>query len=191
MKLDEQTLRDLVDEKLPRSQVRAIQSSYKDADRFDKYVAILQERVAWDDQIVLPFGEHLYIVKKAASPARRAGVASAEGRAERGAEGASAKGDETRYIVKCDCGHEFCDYRENWKLEALIYARETDEELREIYPERMHGDAAWNALREYFCPGCKTLLEVEAVPPGYPVVHDFVPDLEGFYEHWLERELPR
>ena len=30
-----------------------------------------------------------------------------------------------------------------------------------------------------------------AVPPGYPVIHDFVPDLEGFYEGWLGRELPR
>jgi acetone carboxylase gamma subunit len=55
----------------------------------------------------------------------------------------------------------------------------------------MHGDPAWNHLREYFCPGCHTLLEVEAVPPGYPVVHDFVPDLEGFYADWLGRELPR
>jgi acetone carboxylase, gamma subunit len=175
MRLDQDTLRDLVDEKLPRSQVRAIQSSYKDADRFDKYVAILQERVSWDDQIVLPFGEHLYIVKKARP--------SAEATEGHGPEGA--------YVVKCDCGHEFCDYRENWKLEALIHVRETDEELREIYPEKMHGDGDWNALREYFCPGCKTLLEVEAVPPGYPVVHDFVPDLEGFYKEWLDRDLPR
>ena len=45
MKLDKHTLRDLVDEKLPRAQVRAIQSAYKDADRFDQYVALLQERV--------------------------------------------------------------------------------------------------------------------------------------------------
>ena len=64
------------------------------------------------------------------------------------------------------------------------------EDLREIYPEKMHGDPDWNLLREYFCPGCKTLLEVEAVPPGYPIVHDFLPDLEGFYEDWLDRELP-
>ena len=94
------------------------------------------------------------------------------------------------YRIKCDCGHEFCDYRENWKLEALINVRETVESLREIYPDKMHGDPEWNALREYFCPGCKTLLEVEAVPPGYPVIHDFVPDLEGFYEDWLGRPLP-
>ena len=30
MKLDKDTLRDLIDEKLPRGQVRAIQSGYKD-----------------------------------------------------------------------------------------------------------------------------------------------------------------
>ncbi len=28
------------------------------------------------------------------------------------------------------------------------------------------------------------------MPPGYPVVHDFVPDIEGFYEGWLGREVP-
>jgi acetone carboxylase gamma subunit len=162
MKLDEDTLRDLLDERLPRAQVRTIQSSFKDPDRFDKYVAILQERVGWEDRIVLPFGEHLYIVSK--------GNGS--------------------YLVKCDCGHEFCDYRENWKLEALVRVRATAEELKEIYPEKMHGDPEWNSLREYFCPDCKALLEVEAVPPGYPVIHDFVPDLEGFYTEWLGRELP-
>ncbi len=162
MKLDRETLADLVDERLPRGQVRAIQSGFKDADRFDKYVALLQERVDWDDPIVLPFGEHLYVVA---------------------APGGS-------YVVKCDCGHEFCSHTENWKLEALINVRETNEALREVYPSKMHGDPAWNELREYFCPGCRTLLEVEAVPPGYPVVHDFVPDLEAFYDGWLGRALP-
>ena len=155
MKVDRATLADLVDERLPRGQVRAIQSAFKDPDRFDKYVALLQERVSWEDPIVLPFGEHLYVVAK---------------------PGGS-------YAVKCE-------HTENWKLEALIHVRDTEESLREIYPAKMHGDPAWNHLREYFCPGCRTLLEVEAVPPGYPVVHDFVPDLEGFYEAWLGRELP-
>lgn len=173
MKLDKDTLRDLVDEKLPRGQVRAIQSGYKDADRFDKYVAILQERVPWPEPIVLPFGEHLYIT-----------VPSAGKPSDGSTQGSGS------YVVRCDCGHEFCEYRENWKLEALVNVRDTVEELREIYPDKMHGDPDWNVLREYFCPGCKTLLEVEAVPPGYPPVHDFVPDLEGFYEGWLGRPLP-
>jgi acetone carboxylase, gamma subunit len=180
MKLDIDTLRDLIDEKLPRAQVRSIQSSYKDPDRFEKYVAVLQERVEWDEQIILPFGEHLYVVKKMQSAAGRLSTAATPDQRSGGA-----------FVIKCDCGHEFCDYRDNWKLEALINVRDTDDELREIYPEKMSGDASWNHLREYFCPGCKTLLEVEAVPPGYPVVHDFVPDLEGFYQNWLGRELPR
>jgi acetone carboxylase gamma subunit len=173
MKLDIDTLRDLIDEKLPRGQVRAIQSGHKDRDRFDKYVAILQERVPWDHPIVLPFGEHLYIAKVPSVAKAPDGSLTGSG-----------------YWVLCDCGHEFCEYTENWKLDALIHVRETAASLREIYPDKMHGDPDWNHLREYFCPGCKTLLEVEAVPPGYPVVHDFVPDLAGFYEDWLGRPLP-
>jgi acetone carboxylase, gamma subunit len=162
LKLDPATLGDLIDERLPRSQVRAIQSAYKDPGRFDAYLALLQQRVPWDDPIVLPFGEHLFIVVKPGP----------------------------RYVVKCDCGQEFCEHTDNWKLEALVRVRDSEESLREIYPEKMHGDPAWNVLREYFCPGCRAQLEVEAVPPGYPVVHDFVPDLEGFYAEWLGRPLP-
>jgi acetone carboxylase, gamma subunit len=174
MKLDKDILRDLVDEKLPRAQVRAIQSGYKDADRFDKYIAVLQEKVPWAEEIVLPFGEHLYIVRSGGEAPDRSDEGPGSG----------------QYMIKCDCGHEFCDYRENWKLEALVNVRQTVEDLREIYPDKMHGDPEWNVLREYFCPGCKTLLDVEAVPPGYPPIHDFVPDLEGFYDDWLGRHLP-
>ena len=186
MRLDKETLQDLVDEKLPRAQVRAIQSGYKDADRFDKYVALLQERVPWHDPIVLPFGESLYIVVKDAAGHPESSLP----RQRRSTSSARRERDIPAYVVKCECGHEFCDYRENWKLEALVYVRDTEEALREIYPEKMHGDPQWNVLREYFCPGCETLLEVEAVPPGCPVIHDFVPDLEGFYEEWLGRPLP-
>ena len=50
--------------------------------------------------------------------------------------------------------------------------------------------SARNHLREFFCPGCKMLLEVDAEPPGYPIAHDLLPDLEGFYRDWLGRELP-
>ena len=30
----------------------------------------------------------------------------------------------------------------------------------------------------------------DGLPGGYPVTHDFVPDLEGFYRDWLGREVP-
>ena len=52
-----------------------------------------------------------------------------------------------------------------------------------------HCDPEWMELREFYCPKSGRLLEVEAVTSGYPVVHDFLPDIEGFYRGWLGREL--
>ncbi|MBY9015712.1 MAG: acetone carboxylase subunit gamma, partial [Candidatus Lokiarchaeota archaeon] len=45
-------------------------------------------------------------------------------------------------------------------------------------------------LREFFCPNCFTLLDVEAVPPGYPIIFNFLPDIDAFYEKWLGRKPP-
>jgi len=39
---------------------------------------------------------------------------------------------------------------------------------------------AWTVLREFYCPGCATQLDVEVVPRGYPFVFNFVPDIEGY-----------
>ena len=153
----------LVDGKLDWDTTLRMLSMPKDPDRFEKYIEALQKKLDWDDRIVLPLGPHLHIVQLAKT---------------------------RKWAIKCDCGHEFCSHEDNWKLEALIAVRDSAESLQEIYPEKMHGDPAWNHLREYFCPGCRTQLEVEAVPHGYPVIHDFVPDLEGFYEEWLGRPLP-
>ena len=47
----------------------------------------------------------------------------------------------------------------------------------------------WMEIREFICPACGTLHEVEACAPGYPIVHDFEPDLEGFYRDWLKQPL--
>lgn len=158
---DKQTLEDLIDGKLPFSKLLEMMRAFKDPDRFEKYLAILQERVAWDDKILLPYGLHLYIVQKS---------------------------DGTR-CMKCDCGYEFGDYRQNWKLGALIYVRDSEEKLNEIYPKLMHSDPSWMVLREYYCPGCLTQLDVEAVPPGYPIISEFEPDIEAFYSKWLGKPL--
>jgi acetone carboxylase, gamma subunit len=152
---------DLIDGRLPWEQTKRIMSDYKDSDRFDKYIEVLQARVPWPDRILLPIGEHLQIVQKGA---------------ER--------------VVKCDCGHEFGPYTENWKLAALIFVRDTEELLDELYPGPKACDPRLQEIREFICPSCGTLLEVEAVPPGYPVTFDFLPDLEGFYEDVLGRPLP-
>ncbi len=90
MSYSKEDLKDLYDGKLPWEKIKEIMSRPKDDDRFEKYVEILQERVPWKERILLPIGEHLYIVQKGA-----------------------------QRIVKCDCGHEFGDYRKNWKLSAL------------------------------------------------------------------------
>lgn len=158
---DKGTLEKLIDGELSWPEVKRMQSAFKDPGRFDTYVEILQERVPWEDRILLPLEPHLFIVETA----------------------------DGRRVVKCDCGHEFGDYHENWKLAALVYVRDTEESMQEVYPPLMHSNPDWVVLREYYCPGCGTQLEVEAVPPGYPVVFDFQPDLETFYREWLGRDL--
>jgi len=74
------------------------------------------------------------------------------------------KGD--KKIVKCDCGYEFGDYKTNWKYNALVY----DRDPKEIYPGITGHDSEWCVYREFYCPGCSTQLEVEAVPHGMPFI---------------------
>ena len=62
--LERETLEALLDERLGRREVKDIQSGFKDPDRFDKWIAILSDRVEWDDPIVLPMGEALYLVRR-------------------------------------------------------------------------------------------------------------------------------
>jgi N-methylhydantoinase B/oxoprolinase/acetone carboxylase alpha subunit/acetone carboxylase gamma subunit len=157
-----ETLEALHDEKLSRKEVKDLQSSFKDPDRFDKWVALLGQRVSYQEEIVLPMGEGLNAV--------------------RSSDGA--------LTVRCDCGHDFCGPERNWKMEAVVYVRDTVEAMREVYPKMAHADPEWMELREFCCPSCARQLEVEAAPPGYPVVHEFLPDIEGFYRGWLGREAP-
>jgi acetone carboxylase gamma subunit len=150
----------LVDGKLAWPRVQEIMKDAKDTDRFEKWLEILQCRVSWAEEILLPLTSNLFIVQK-----------------------------EADRIVKCRCGHEFGDYRVNWKLEALIYVRDSEEKLREVYRGREQPDPSWVQLREYYCPGCGAQLEVEAVPRGCPPDFEFLPDLGTFYREWLRRSL--
>ena len=87
--------------------------------------------------------------------------------------------------MRCSCGHVFGDASRNWKLQAAILVRRTRQDLAEIYPHADVCDGNWMELREFICPSCATLLEVEACAPGYPVIEDFRPDLAAFYGEWL------
>jgi acetone carboxylase gamma subunit len=176
-RLDRETLAAMLDEKLTRREIKAIQSGYKDPDRFDKWLAVLQELVPYGDSIVLPMGEGLNCV--------RVGNSAAPGR-----EAEEAAGSGSQLVVRCDCGHDFCPPSRNWKMEALVFVRDDAETMGEVYPGFAGPDTDWSELREFYCPSCARQLEVEAVPPGYPVLHEFLPDIEGFYRGWLGRELP-
>lgn len=78
-------------------------------------------------------------------------------------------------IVKCECGHEFGSYKTNWKYNSLVY----DRNPKEIYPGITGHDPEWTTYREFFCPGCLALLEVEGVPHGVPFLFNTELDLEG------------
>lgn len=159
----EENLRLLIEGKLPYEEVKKlIRMDVKDEDRFWKYIRVLQDRVSWEEQILLRIGDHLYIVQK----------------------------DGNERVVKCDCGHEFGDYRQNWKLNALINVRKTPEEFLEI---RSIGFATPDyevaEVREFYCPGCVAQLAVEVVPHGYPFLFEMLPDLDTFYQEFLGKPL--
>jgi acetone carboxylase, gamma subunit len=158
---DKQTLRRLVDGQLEWSALKRIMSRFKDAGRFLAYREILQERVEWPERILLPIAEKLFIVENA---------------------------DGSR-SVKCECGHEVCEARENWRLHVLVYVRDTREKLQEIYRGAKAPDPRYMEIREFYCPGCAAQLEVDAFTPGYPIIQDFEPDIDTFYRDWLGEPL--
>ena len=134
-----------------------LQRAAKDEDRFERIIKAEQERVPWNDKIILCLQEHLYIVEK-------------------------SNGDR---IVKCTCGYEFGDYKQNWKESALVYVRDTEEKLEEIYRGPRKPDPNWVILREFYCPGCATQLDVEVVMPHHPIIFNFLPD----FEEWEKRKV--
>jgi acetone carboxylase gamma subunit len=167
-KRDERVTKDnlklLVEGKLPWEDVKKmIRLHPKDADRFWKYLEVLQEKVPWKEKILLRISDHLYIVAKQGG-----------GR-----------------VVKCDCGQEFGDYRVNWKLSCRVYVRKTRQEMAEVVTiEEAVPNSDLVEMREFYCPGCFALLGVEVVPAGYPVIFEMLPDLDTFYRDWLGKGLP-
>ena len=151
-------IRDLIEGRLDSETLKLVQTRPKDDERFRKVLEVEQDRMPWKEKIILPLQEHLYVV---------------------------LKGKER--VVKCSCGHEFGDYRENWKLGALVYER--DPQDGEIFRGPQGADPGWMILREFYCPGCATQLDVECVCPGHPIVFNQQPDIDGFYD--LHPELKR
>lgn len=137
---------DLVNGKLDSEGIQLLQKEKKDEDRLKTVIQIKQEQLGWKEPIVALLQEHLLVVEK---------------------------GD--RFIVRCDCGQEFCEYTENWKEYALVYIRHPRDGV--IFNGPRGADPDWMELREFYCPACAAQLDVEMVPPGYPFLFHFVPDL--------------
>jgi len=142
---------------LPPEALERIQRQQKDPDRFEKVIEIEQHRLGWTEPILVCLQEHLFVVEKP---------------------------DGSR-VVRCDCGHEFGDYRANWKEAALVYERDPGD--GEVYRGPRAASPDWHILREFYCPGCATQLDVEVVPRGYPFIFNFLPDIEGHQRRKEER----
>lgn len=161
--LDKHRVRQLIDGELTWDELRnEVLPDPKDPNRFEKTRETLQERVDWDDPILVPLNDHLYVV-----------------------------GTDDGRIIKSHCGEDLCGADENWKNSCQVRIREEDEELEELYPEYMHIAPEWSfELREWYCPGCYELVDVDTVPVGYPVFKPFDPDIDTFYEEWQGRPAP-
>lgn len=153
----------LVEGRLDWDTTMRMLSMPKDNERFAMFVETLQRKLGWSERIVLPLSPHMFIVQEAKT---------------------------NKWIIKCSCGHVFCSYKENWKLHAHIYVRESAEAMEEVYPKLMGPDTQWQVYREYYCPQCAAMHDVEAPTPWYPVLHDFEPDIDAFYQDWVHLPLP-
>lgn len=160
---DEETIKKLIDGELPWSELRnEVLPDPKDPNRFEVTREILQERVDWENPILVPINDHVFV------------VGSDEGR-----------------IFKAACGQEFCSVEENWKHHTRVRVREGKDELADLYTEWQAPSTEWQfQLREFLCPNCLALLDVEAVPVGYPVQQKFEPDIDVFYEEWRDEPAP-
>jgi len=73
------------------------------------------------------------------------------------------KGGERVFI--CECGHTLCTTMENFKLHVL----KRDRSLKEVQPARFASRASNQfVMREYICPKCGTLFEVDVMPKDKP-----------------------
>jgi acetone carboxylase gamma subunit len=152
----------LVQRKLSWQELLGLMRAPKSPDRFDETLVAFQRLVDWDEPILLPLGENLFIVAK-------------DGRA----------------IVKTRAGAELGPWDGNWKMNCRVIVRRTRDDLLEIYPEEhLTIDPDLIEIREFLCPVSGTVLDVDCVPPTFPVEVDFTPDLAAFYQDWLGRELP-
>ena len=75
--------------------------------------------------------------------------------------------NEQRKIICKKCGYVFCRVDENYKEYALS-AEISPTTISEMRPE----DPEFCIYREFYCPECATLLDVDPCPSGDPILWD-------------------
>src|ERR1035441_7042085 len=112
---------ELIEGVLSLDQLADLQRETKTGDRAEIVLAIEQARVSWDDRILVPLQENLYVVE------RRDGAR----------------------VVKCYCGQEFGDYRRNWKEQALVYERHPQDGV--VFQPNTGADPQWQGASAGSC----------------------------------------
>ena len=72
--------------------------------------------------------------------------------------------------IRCRCGQALGPSSENYKLHALVREGPVQNAGPWVDPHGIGKDGF--VCREYFCPGCATLLDVEIAQRGEPILWD-------------------
>jgi N-methylhydantoinase B len=72
--------------------------------------------------------------------------------------------------IQCRCGHRIGPASENYKSHVLLHEGPVQNAGPFVDPNRVGGDRF--VCREFFCPACVTLLDVEIAQRGEPFVWD-------------------
>lgn len=73
-------------------------------------------------------------------------------------------------VIRCRCGQELGPVTDNYKKFALMRERPVQEAGPWVDPHHVGGDAF--VCREFFCPDCLTLLDVEIAQRDEPILWD-------------------
>ena len=78
------------------------------------------------------------------------------------------------------CEVSLISARENYKKGCLVFGRDPTEVYQSVTKEQLdyRPDPKWCKYVEYYCPECGTLMEVDVLPPGHPIIHDIELDID-------------
>ena len=82
----------------------------------------------------------------------------------------AVEGEGDGAVTVCRCGHVLGPAAENYKLHSLLREGPVQNAGPWVDPHHLGGDRF--VCREFFCPGCVTLLDVEIAQRDEPILWD-------------------